>query len=43
MDVTNNAKSDAQRREEADAAKQKEDEDNALLQGDMETAHTEKE
>jgi hypothetical protein len=42
MEETNNAKSVAQRREEADAAKLKDDEDDALLQGDIETAVTKK-
>jgi hypothetical protein len=42
MDETNNGKSDVQLRKEVEAAKKKEDEDMALLQGDMETAATNK-
>jgi hypothetical protein len=37
MDQSNNAKSDAQKREEAEAARIIDDEEAALLQGDMDT------
>jgi hypothetical protein len=42
MDQMNNAKSDAQKREEAEAARIKDDEGAALLQGDMETDNNKK-
>jgi hypothetical protein len=42
MDQSNNAKSDAQKREEAEAARIIDDEEAALLQGDMDTDTTKK-